>query len=94
MTDKLTEAVAIAVETALVHLVERDTLACDLTQDELRKVAMSAITAMREQMVPVAWMYESEFGKELLLDKNHETAKRLYQRGWTETPLYAWPEEG
>ncbi|ANI76465.1 Lar family restriction alleviation protein [Sphingobium sp. EP60837] len=46
----------------------------------------------RAQGEVVAWLYETEQGdKELLLDGRIETARRLLEAGYTETPLYAAP---
>lgn len=41
---------------------------------------------------PVAWLYSSDDGsRELMLDCNHERARRLLEMGWTEQPLFAAP---
>lgn len=85
----LIDELALAIDQFLTHQVERDTLACDLTQDELAELAMgvAAIAAMRGE--PVAWVQEHERGERVLSWK--AMTRGAEELGWTETPLYAWP---
>jgi hypothetical protein len=93
--DSVTTAVAWALDMALTHTVERDTLACDLTPAELQVVAQAAIAAYQAQMVPMGWRYDRKpeawppapsVVQAEQWDKADEA--RPY---WTETPLYALP---
>lgn len=45
LTDEMVEAAARAMDAAMAYEVERDVLACDLTREEQRKVAIAALTA-------------------------------------------------
>ena len=54
MTDDLIEAVARAIDHELTYLVERGTLACDLTTEEQSQVARAAIRAAAPLILDMA----------------------------------------
>lgn len=56
---ELVDELALAIDQFLSHQIERDTLACDLTQSELTELAtgLAAIAAMTVQSEPVGWLY-------------------------------------
>lgn len=90
MTDPLTEAVARALAKAKGIEICSD---ATYSQSSFRAPALAAIAAMREQLVPVAWMY-SHWGH----PKNRTPTSVGFTRvegplgeGWTETPIYAFP---
>lgn len=60
-----------------------------------RHLAQAAIAAMREAMVPVGWMYKHNgMERSLVARERTQDPDWLIGKGWTETPLFAWPEGG
>lgn len=80
--DALVEIVARAID---AYLGEK--CGMKLRPHALDGLAQAAIAAMRQHMKPVAWMYS-------LGDQHIPYYYRRPAEGWTQTPLYAWPEDG
>ena len=87
MTDPLTEAVARALAKAKGIEICSD---ATYSQSSFRAPALAAIAAMRERLVPVAWLQNQPEGGRAVACIEPLT-EREKDKGWTETPLYAFP---
>lgn len=87
--DKLTEAMALAIEKSLAWDIENDVYAGELTHEERCKVATAALKALRDTLVPVGHRYTNIADGSVTFTPNKWNMNGNY---FVETPLYALPE--
>ena len=86
--DKLIGAMARAVHE---HLCRRDIMQYLDNPEDCEGLAAISYTAMRDALVPVGWMYQSDIPS-VQYRVVRANRREVVHRGWTETPLYALPE--
>ena len=65
-----------------------------VSRDCFREDAQVAVAAIREALEPVGWMYAPSHNIQgYVAAERYPLSEKLIRAGWTETPLFAWPEE-